>query len=491
MNYLDAQKDLSSTIMTAAEKVKAYFWRLSGDEGNSLCRFLGMEEEELKVVLRLCKIYNGDNDNFSKKKFEEFLSHCDGCDFTTFRIKGKVIWYMKIGSGSATLPKDMYDADGSLAQYPIDDVHIRTVRTKSQRGALPKLLKIGNRMASEAIGPTKAAANNKQLGKTLSPKWLLFAYVEELVDSAAKSCDGKILPRSARHLHKLIGACVEAAATELLHAALEKYAVDKYEATEPMEKTLCSPEKVTSLGQQPTTVVVSPANPETVIFNADEANNTTRIRNAVVEDVDEEEDSYATTTAADVFLSDLKEEVVLQTLLHKRIHEKKERVFQLEHRNGRRLLVVLPPDTVTVSAFEEEASKTSWVKIMLNTAERVEGMLTQLSKSDPDLYVSVARKRHLSVHPVALNTVQSLALARVGRLNDIRMKKIKSFLRHIGKVNLQLSAKYRTVSMWMFVCSEHETLSLVLIYMNGHSQRERRRSLRNKYNTGTVICRMR
>jgi hypothetical protein len=32
-----------------------------------------------------------------------------------------------------------------------------------------------------------------------------------------------------------------------------------------------------------------------------------------------------------------------------------------------------------------------------------------------------------------------MALAWVGRLNDVRMKKIKSFLRHVGKVNLQLS----------------------------------------------------
>jgi hypothetical protein len=42
---------------------------------------------------------------------------------------------------------------------------------------------------------------------------------------------------------------------------------------------------------------------------------------------------------------------------------------------------------------------------------------------------------------VALDTGQTIALARVGRLNDVRMKKIKSFLRQIGKVNLQLSAK--------------------------------------------------
>jgi hypothetical protein len=44
---------------------------------------------------------------------------------------------------------------------------------------------------------------------------------------------------------------------------------------------------------------------------------------------DNEEDDISTTTAE--FLSELKEEVVLQSLLQKRIHEKKQRVFQLQH----------------------------------------------------------------------------------------------------------------------------------------------------------------
>jgi hypothetical protein len=44
---------------------------------------------------------------------------------------------------------------------------------------------------------------------------------------------------------------------------------------------------------------------------------------------DNEEDDTSTTTAE--FLSELKEEVVLQSLLQKRIHEKKQRVFQLQH----------------------------------------------------------------------------------------------------------------------------------------------------------------
>jgi intergrase/recombinase len=40
---------------------------------------------------------------------------------------------------------------------------------------------------------------------------------------------------------------------------------------------------------------------------------------------------------------------------------------------------------------------------------------------------------------VVLNTVQTIALARVGSLNDVRIRKVKSFLRNIDNVNLQMS----------------------------------------------------
>jgi hypothetical protein len=103
-------------------------------------------------------------------------------------------------------------------------------------------------------------------------------------------------------------------------------------------------------------------------------------------DVDalDDDESLIGTTATTEFLSKLKEEVVLQSLLHKRIHEKKERVFGLHHRNGRGLLVVLPPDIQSVASFEEEARKTNWVGTMLNTEDRVEEMLTYLAKTSPD-----------------------------------------------------------------------------------------------------------
>jgi hypothetical protein len=57
MNYLQAQSEFAETVKNTSAKGTAYFWKLSGDDANSLCRFLNMSEEALKDVLRLCKIY--------------------------------------------------------------------------------------------------------------------------------------------------------------------------------------------------------------------------------------------------------------------------------------------------------------------------------------------------------------------------------------------------------------------------------------------------
>jgi hypothetical protein len=113
---------------------------------------------------------------------------------------------------------------------------------------------------------------------------------------------------------------------------------------------------------------------------------------------------------------------------------------------------------------------------MLNSPERLDGMLFHLAKVFPNNYIRVGQKQKLSMNTVALNTAETVALARVGRLNDSRMKKIKSFLRQVGKVNLQLPDK--------------EQLSLDHTCMNGLEQKETRRRLRNWYTTGTVTWQM-
>ena len=151
MNFHKAQQEFVSLIKSAASKVNPYLWRLSGDEPNSLCKFLGLKENELKAILRLLRIYNGNNnDNFSKNNFELLMLMCKpDVDWVPYRINNKPERFIKIGPGGKELcPKDFYDTSGSLRLYPVVDEHIPTFRTKSQRSMLMQLLAVGGSAAT-------------------------------------------------------------------------------------------------------------------------------------------------------------------------------------------------------------------------------------------------------------------------------------------------------------------------------------------------------
>ena len=430
MNHQHALRELAETIKSASDGVNAYYWQISGDEPNSLCRFLGMSEEELKTIFRVCKIYDGKKDNFSKNNFERLVSQSD-CQFSTTRLKGKVERFIKIGKeGEFKIPQDMFDKDGNLECPPTENLHIRRLLTKSQRGSLPMLVDVGNKKARDddvdiaEKGPSKA--------KPMKPRTDLLAYILDLFEKAVKRGDNTISNRDERSLRREIRCAIDIAAKDLLHGWLEKYAsiIDG-------DSDLMSPQKIHSSATIVTPSDVRPI--ATTTINQDDTKNA-GIDNKSGDTSDATSDEDETLTA-NAFVSEMREEVLLQSLLYKRIHDKKERVFQLEHRNGRRLLVVLPPDTQSVATFEEEATKTNWVNIMLNTNERVEGMLSYLAKFKPDQYVRIGQKKKLSMRSVVLNTSQTMALARVGRLNDVRMKWMRSFLRNVGQVVLEMSVK--------------------------------------------------
>ena len=121
--------------------------------------------------------------------------------------------------------------------------------------------------------------------------------------------------------------------------------------------TLVSPPLPSFVEQStPTQQIDTTTTTPTTDCTTNDYNNGVVVQEVIVEleedgfDEEEEDDNHSISTT-DIFLSELKEEVVLRTLLHKRLFEKKERVFELEHNNGRRLLVVLPPDTMSVESF--------------------------------------------------------------------------------------------------------------------------------------------
>jgi hypothetical protein len=93
-----------------------------------------------------------------------------------------------------------------------------------------------------------------------------------------------------------------------------------------------------------------------------------------------------------------------------------------------------------VATFKDDSE---WVNQLLFNEERVEGMLLHLAKAHPETYVKVGTRRKLSMKIVSLDTAQTMALARIGRLNDIARTRVWSFLRCVGHIDLKLSLAER------------------------------------------------
>jgi hypothetical protein len=249
MNFQEAQHEFVEFIKSAASKVNAYYWRLSRDAPNSLCKFLGLEEEELKVILRLLRVYNGDNNNFfSKNNFDMLMMMCKPhLDWVPYRLNAKPEHFIKIGHGGEELrPKDFYDSNGHLSLYPVSDQHVPTLRTKSQRSTLMKLLSAGRSAAvknkeTDDIPPNLKTTKHPSPHKTVTPKGLLLGYIQELAIEAGESGNGKLNGRALRTLQRLITSCVDAAAKELLHAVMEKYAIEQDNVAEGKQAVSLSP----------------------------------------------------------------------------------------------------------------------------------------------------------------------------------------------------------------------------------------------------------
>jgi hypothetical protein len=323
--------------------------------------------------------------------------------------------------GNATT-EDFYDANGSLFVYPVQDENVPSLQTKLQKTTLMKLLAAGkNKEATTDEPPTQAKMKQdaRSPNKTFSPKGLLLEYIKDILIGAGESGDGKMSSRALSYLNRLVMSCVDAAAKDLLNALIDKYAFEQ-DVVEGKQLVLSPPNPVAVLSSTPDRVVVNPVG--VVIINpAVDFDGEVRQSPALfavcpathnendpvllafdrkdvidVNALDDDKSLIGTTTTTE-FLSELKEEVVLQSLLHKRIHEKKERVFELHHQNGRRLLVVLPPNIQSVPSFEEEARKTNWVGTMLNTEDHVEGMLTLFGQDKPR-YIYKGGKESKTVH---------------------------------------------------------------------------------------------
>jgi hypothetical protein len=184
MDFVSARRELSMVIRSLAVGMNRCFWKLSGDDPNSLCRFLCIEEDQLRQVLRLCGVFTDTaktKDRLSKNNFDLLMAEISsgGNTHNTF----KKMNYIEIGdAGEAILPKDVQ----ALDFCPTAGVHFKKLQTKSQRAVLTKLLELIDRKEQGDTTKDDGHASKKQSAKTLaSPRGQLFAFVIDLVMDAA------------------------------------------------------------------------------------------------------------------------------------------------------------------------------------------------------------------------------------------------------------------------------------------------------------------
>jgi len=120
---------------------------------------------------------------------------------------------------------------------------------------------------------------------------------------------------------------------------------------------------------------------------------------------------------------------------------KEEKALTLEHKNGRKLWVMLPPDSQSAKTFVDDAKKTGWINQMLCTEIHREGMLVYLAKTYSETCLRVGKEKNLPLQTEVLTTPQTLVMGRLTGVNDTQMAKLRSHLKHIGNIELKLTKK--------------------------------------------------
>jgi len=112
------------------------WWKLQGDEPNSLIQLLDVTAKDMRLILRKCRILYGAADSFRTSKFENLIQKI-GCHYTTYKPSGKPEHFLKLGEKvdayAVERPKDLYSFGGVLERMPVANVHLPGMRTKISR----------------------------------------------------------------------------------------------------------------------------------------------------------------------------------------------------------------------------------------------------------------------------------------------------------------------------------------------------------------------
>ena len=448
LTHVEAQQALAGLINKLGATAACYWWTLLGDEPNSLCHFLDMSCNDVRLTLRKCRVLCGAADSFRTSEFENLISKI-GCDYSIYRPKGKPTCFLKIGDNiddvhSVDKPKEMCSVGGILERMPVLSVHLPGVRTKISRKLATNLIMGSSNGFDTSTSSAEAfeSDTNKQNNKgsmTICINDLIDVVRKEIMHASRQGQHCNFTQRAERMLRKAAAVAIKGSLRDLVDAWVEQIGNEK-EAEECLSTPAVSApgQRTNIFNSELRARAIFPSGDSPAIGTDTQEPSTTLITPPVDLTADEEE---ADERDVDIVLSQLKEETILQNLLHKRLVMNNQRVVTLEHKNGRKFCIILPPECQSLKAFVEEAKKSQWMRDMLHTDIQKRGMLLCLAQTHPEKHLRVANQKKMAVNTHALNTPQTLALGCLSGINDTQLQKIRSFLRNIGKTELKHSKK--------------------------------------------------
>ena len=306
-----------------------------------------MSGAEMRAILRKCRVLYGAADSFRTFQFEKLMELIE-CDYTTCRPTGKPVHFLKLGDRTnnpcaVNVPKEMYSLDGALEKLPIAAVHLPGVRTKVSRRLASNLIEasteIGNAQHNDPKEPMPNNVNNKG-SMTIYINDLMAEVKKEIMCASRQGPNYAFTQCAERHIRKAAAIAVKGALRDMVEAW-----VDRMGDVKEAEACLSTPVSNGLTNNWPEMSALR----QRLVFPLEEKPgpvNDGQVGPLITPPVDLTDDVEEDEQDVDIALSQIKEETILQNLLHKRLTTKKnERVLTLEHKNGRKFRLILPPDT--------------------------------------------------------------------------------------------------------------------------------------------------
>jgi len=73
INHVKAQELLAELVNKLGSTTVCYWWKLLGNDHNSLCRFLDVPYDQMRLTLRKCRILYGEGDSFRTSEYESLM----------------------------------------------------------------------------------------------------------------------------------------------------------------------------------------------------------------------------------------------------------------------------------------------------------------------------------------------------------------------------------------------------------------------------------